>query len=380
MDNDYFLNRAYGKGTRAKPSSIDLSCDNFNIVLNSDIRAGIEIEVEEYYPISDSIKYWVPKIDDSLRNNGMEFCLRSPLYGTQLVNSIKEINISGLHKSVFNERCANHYHIDMSWASVEELSSIIIWHAIIEKQLFDTLSPNRYGNNFCVPIGQQNNLLYHIGKMISCNSSTLYDNLSKLIGDSSKYNSVNYRSLYDHGSLEFRQFNSTCDSGTIFNELGTLLKFIHAAKDLGRNINSSNISYLFKTIGGSNIKTSLDVKNDLLVFSCNYTPTYSILFPDNAPRRTRQMGSSRKIKLTDVAVTPQVNKRRVGRITNTNRRASRHIRRSVSGPNTSISPGNLEFDDYINVPPQFINTPPPPPPQRMESDILDFEDLQEGDN
>ena len=120
---------------------------------------GIEVELENYSPSSNTIElippslseFWEITGDDSLRR-GVEF-VSKPLTQVKLRKGfstlqtfIDRINLSS------SKRCSVHVHVNarnMSWG---QLYSLLSLYTYLEPYLFSKFAPERDQNHFCVPM------------------------------------------------------------------------------------------------------------------------------------------------------------------------------------------------------------------------------------
>jgi hypothetical protein len=169
---------------------------------------GIEIEIEH---VPDNVipetMYWNVVQDASLRNNGVEFVSR-PLLPHALLPALSEMDyVFGLlpkGRGVFSHRCSIHVHIDVTRLTVEQVHVLLAAYMSIENLLFNSMFPDRKGNNYCFPL-------------TSTNLSSDLLVRSRLTKDIWKYCAVNCSHMRGYGTIEFRHHPGTKDMRNLFN-------------------------------------------------------------------------------------------------------------------------------------------------------------------
>lgn len=170
---------------------------------------GLEFEAEEVksrLPVDqEEAGYWVEKEDNSLRNNGMEYVLREPLFGEDLLSSMKWICEWGTKERLgTNFRTGLHVHIDVRNLGPSELLSMIIYYALFEKVIFDWVGDDRDGNIFCMPFYKAEGVLEPI--VTALRAGNKIKDAAKAID---RYAAFNLNSLSKFGTVEFRHLKTT---------------------------------------------------------------------------------------------------------------------------------------------------------------------------
>jgi len=111
---------------------------------------GVEVELERVVMRSDLSGTWNKTVDNSLKDDGVEF-ITVPLQFKYLEVELQRL-FGGIKSCHSSTRCSIHVHINVRDMSLEELASFISLYLIFEKSLFN-FSGNRWNNNFCVPLG-----------------------------------------------------------------------------------------------------------------------------------------------------------------------------------------------------------------------------------
>lgn len=166
---------------------------------------GVEIELENTSGRMNS-PYWVEKSDGSLRNNGREYVLRSPLGGVDL---FKALSVAGKHfydtKPDPSWRCSTHVHLDVRDMEVKDLKSLILLYTIFEEVMFKCSGYNRYINNFGPAFGFAQQQITELSRAWHKEDRDFIDHL---LGTWSKYSSLNLLPISRFGSVEFRIANA----------------------------------------------------------------------------------------------------------------------------------------------------------------------------
>lgn len=184
---------------------------------------GVEVEAENVqFNSSKETDYlrdvgWRLDHDGSLRDNGCEFILHSPLFGKDLVTSIQELcKIGNEKKFSMSERTSVHVHLDVRDMKPSCLSRLISLYLVFEKALYRFSSDNKREHNiFCIPYYLSDFNIHRLHYLVNngdeINRNKLYSSFSAF----QKYSGLNIMSLFNFGSLEFRHLSGTLDSEKI---------------------------------------------------------------------------------------------------------------------------------------------------------------------
>lgn len=219
---------------------------NSNLLVSSTDFVGVEIELEDidtnrsdYDEISPN-NFWNTVSEDSLRGGG-ELVFKEPLRGLNLIKALEEYTsfltkyttIVGNFPTI-SDRCSLHVHLDVRDLHINEIKNVAAIYVLFEKVIFQFLNPDRYNNNYCVPLGitDFNNIFSEMPSDVHDNS-TAY-NFTKYIKDRcDKYGSMNYLSTTSYGSLEFRGHPGSFNTMDIIEWVNILLSIKTFAKSLG---------------------------------------------------------------------------------------------------------------------------------------------------
>lgn len=192
---------------RARPSS--------EMVL-PDGRIGLEYEWEHcqnfdpgaYAAIAVN-PYFAQHIDGSLRNNGSEFVLREPLYGEELITAVKAMEEAArVFKFHSSYRTSMHVHLDMERASYpDQILSLAVLYAVAEPFLYKFVGHSRDLCNYCIPWYRHDQhftlFLQGVRNVTGKSNQHVIGHFQKL--KEYKYSGLNFFSLGDYGTVEFRQ-------------------------------------------------------------------------------------------------------------------------------------------------------------------------------
>lgn len=163
---------------------------------------GLDVELQRHIPLGFG-KYWNLVHDGSLRNGGVEFVLKNPLSGKDLVDSLinleRRIKEEGWNPKM-SDNTSVHVHLDVRNLSRDELRNLVILYTIFEKALFNYAGPDRRDNIFCTSFGDSQGIIELLAKQFDSSDDMFHINL----GNFQKYSSCNLHAIADHGSLEFR--------------------------------------------------------------------------------------------------------------------------------------------------------------------------------
>lgn len=179
------------------------------------------------------LNYLIIKEDGSLRDSGMEFVFRSPLYGSDIISAFKELHT--VHKTVqptHSYRTSDHFHVDICDFVEDELDNLFHNSLLLENTLFNfgTLVQkwDRKTNSYCTPVG----------KYLSNNLTPKGWNIL----DIPKY--LGFRFSQQFGTIEYRMFNSTDSSIIEINRANVLMELVENSKRIILNKDLSNLNSL----------------------------------------------------------------------------------------------------------------------------------------
>lgn len=204
-----------------------------------DGKIGLEYEYEHTggfawdTTISQKIKpYFGSHADGSLRDDGTEFVLREPLFGEELLASVRAMDeVARAFRFKSSYRTSMHVHLDMERATYpDQVLSVAVLYAIAEPFLYKFVGQARDMCNYCLPWYRHDQ---HFGVFLKGLKDTLggegpavVDKLRRL--KEYKYSGLNFFSLGDYGTLEFRQAPVGMDAAKVvewINIIQSLKKF-----------------------------------------------------------------------------------------------------------------------------------------------------------
>lgn len=242
-------------------------------------RVGLELEIENVPRFSREMRdqflepYWDIKEEGSLRNNGREFVLRTPLFGEdlhasimQLTNMIAQTKKNSRNAFQKSPRTSFHVHVDMSDVErSDQLFSFLALYLALERPLFKYFGDSREGNIFCLPLyrsphavetyrafladdpREANSILQHGRRermpRRNRNRARLIDNPHSI----DKYSALNIRPLTSLGSVEFRHAPALTTTEEIVDWVNIILAIKKAG--LERNYLEDKLANQFSDVG-----------------------------------------------------------------------------------------------------------------------------------
>jgi hypothetical protein len=195
-------------------------------------RFGVEIETETEKKYEfPSLKLWDTTKDNSLRDWGVEYVLRSPMDMPEFEKALEEFAIVE-KKYKFKKSSIStsvHVHINFLNETFLTLANFFTAYALVENLLIRYSGPDRLSNLFCLP-------------MIDCEgvSDNLYTILSNVARnnfrgavlqvDRVKYGAINAAPLTKLGTIEIRCFRGETDIKIIRKWVDILQKLLEFAK------------------------------------------------------------------------------------------------------------------------------------------------------
>lgn len=155
--------------------------------------------------------YWKAVGDDSLRDYGMEFVLREPLFGEDLLNSVAGFCKWAKDKKFeANYRTGLHIHIDARNMEHDEIISMIIYYALFEPIIFRWVGDDREGSIFCMPFYKAEGCVQDIAQAFDAPAQ-----MKHVFSRVDRYGALNLNALSVHGSVEWRHMKTTFDMARI---------------------------------------------------------------------------------------------------------------------------------------------------------------------
>lgn len=175
-------------------------------------EVGIEVEVELKNPLSDHFvtpTNWRLENDNSLRGNGYEFVIRKPITREEIPHALESLH-NCLHLKEHNKilpsiRAGVHVHINVQKMTIGQVLNMMMCYYLLETALLRTAGENREGNLFCLRNEDAFGVIFALERAIQkkdfyCAQSDQY-----------RYASLNFQSLFNYGSLEFRSLATQPD-------------------------------------------------------------------------------------------------------------------------------------------------------------------------
>lgn len=176
---------------------------------------GVEIEVEGKNLPRQLGDVWRVEKDGSLKTaEAWEYVMPKPLDLLGVKKSLDYLAMSYLaHKSQVDEsiRAGVHVHVNVQEWNIKQLMTFATAYYIIEDVLMNWCGPDREGNLFCLRTKDAEFILFRLYKTLSSR------NLKHLNNDVIRYASLNFLSLFNYGSVEFRGMRGTGNLDTIYD-------------------------------------------------------------------------------------------------------------------------------------------------------------------
>lgn len=180
---------------------------------------GVEFENETLEPFElPEIPSWTMKKEDSLRNFGFEYVLKTPRRRKLLEKNIgmyfdtMSESLGNMSKLLNSRRTSTHIHFDVGlWTPIEILNwACVYW--LVEPLLAEFCGEERKGNHFCLgakdTTGNISNLIRRIKQ------GNIFDSIS--FHNEYRYASINLASVLKFGSVEFRMMRGLSEPETVW--------------------------------------------------------------------------------------------------------------------------------------------------------------------
>lgn len=186
-------------------------------------KVGIEIETEGWQGdgIATLPKIWAYHVDNSLRNNGMEFTTKGTgIIGKDIAVTVREFCkwAKARHLSEGYPRAGIHIHLDctdMDWEA-NQLHNMVACYMLVEHALYGFAGEWRRTCGFCDPLTESQLPMNQLREALFAKGSsgkTLTSKLNKL----GRYYGLNLKALTKYGTVEYRQLETTFDENRIIN-------------------------------------------------------------------------------------------------------------------------------------------------------------------
>jgi len=184
---------------------------------------GLEIEMEGKH-----LKFpttWEITDDGSLRGNGVEYRLRSPIAMMNVKKWITSLQFDAYNAGaqfIPSKRCGVHVHINCQEMTEQEVFNFICLYLTFETVLTHWCGKNREGNMFCLRSSDAEYLIETLSACQSKGNLLLFNNT-----DNYRYASIRISSLFEYGTLEFR----TMPTPTNLMKIDTWAKILYRLKE-----------------------------------------------------------------------------------------------------------------------------------------------------
>lgn len=238
-------------------------------------RIGVEFEFERCTALSkaggaaaefntDLGPYFKMTKDDSLRDSGMEFVFRDPMFGADALEAIRRMcEFAKKYKFSISKRTGLHIHVDVRDVEPAQLVGMLLLYAIYEPAVYQWVGDNRHENIFCLPWYQAEGGIIEVTRVIQAANTPPSETERFTLKEESKrvsrYAGLNLNALSKYGSIEWRHLLTTTDFGRIVNWANIALMFKAAVDKLPSSdgailkmVNDLGPTAFGKTIFGSN--------------------------------------------------------------------------------------------------------------------------------
>lgn len=175
-------------------------------------EVGIEVEMELKHSLPFDFvcpSAWRLEGDNSLRGNGYEFVLRSPVMREEVPHVLEGlyncIYVDTGNKILPSIRAGVHVHVNVQEMTIGQTLNMMMCYYLLETALLRTCGENREGNLFCLRNEDA------IGAVFALERAIQKKDFYCAQGDQFRYASLNFQSLFNYGSLEFRSLATQPD-------------------------------------------------------------------------------------------------------------------------------------------------------------------------
>jgi hypothetical protein len=165
---------------------------------------GVELEIEGFPNRSATHTLFMYKDDPSLRNNGKElvsYPTKAKYFEAMLTSVFKHYKIT--QEKNYTERCSTHVHMNAQDMTMEQVKVLALVYQTVERLLFGFVGNERGDNIYCVP--------WHQSGITAAFVDRLDKNPGRQAANWIKYAALNFKTLRELGTLEFRHLHGTCD-------------------------------------------------------------------------------------------------------------------------------------------------------------------------
>lgn len=183
--------------------------------LRGDYGVEIETETEKKYEYP-TLKYWNSVKDNSLRDWGVEYVLKSPMSIPEFEKALVEFDICE-KKYKFKKGSVStsvHVHVNMLNETPLTLANFLTTYALVENLLIRYSGPDRLSNLFCLPICDAEGVNTNLVNILSNINRNQYTKLRVGV-EKCKYGAMNPSPLTTLGTVEIRSFRGETDTKII---------------------------------------------------------------------------------------------------------------------------------------------------------------------
>lgn len=176
---------------------------------------------------------WNSISDGSLRDGGIEYVLKQPLAGEELIAAVKDLDeyVKSRSNIRSNERTSTHIHVDARDLTQDQLLMFFVVYTTFEQVLFSLCDESRTENNFCVPVRKNGGVIKRIRNVAKRKNSP--SAVQSLGSSSYRYAAMNMASLPRFGSIEFRMRETLTDKVKLLEWINILLSMKQFAIEHG---------------------------------------------------------------------------------------------------------------------------------------------------
>ena len=210
------------------------------------VRSPLPLEVEE-------AGFWEQKADGSLRGQGMEYVLREPLFGNDLVKAVRwYCDWASEQRLESNYRTGFHVHVDCRNLDAAQLITMVVLYAVYEPVIYDWVGDDREGSIFCMPFYKAEGVLQEIVSAI-----TAGERIRSHAEAIDRYAGFNLNALSRFGTVEWRHMQTTFNFDRVMKWINLCQSFKKYAKnnplksqDLLALLSNEGTDRLFKEVVG----------------------------------------------------------------------------------------------------------------------------------
>ena len=220
--------------TKTAKELLVLKCPKFLYpVYDKDTLVGLEIEVEAVPFLPETDPIWLTKADNSLRNGGIEY-VSPPICGDEISRMLSSFYTTLSPEAVFSTRTSIHVHINCLNLTTDQITRFVLLYLVLEKVLYRFVGRDRERNVFCVPLQDT----WRVGDLFADLQKKLHRPHDYQLADENiRYMGINFASLYEFGTLEFRQLHGTRNEEKVVTWINLLL----AIKNYASNVTTKEL-------------------------------------------------------------------------------------------------------------------------------------------